>query len=103
MKNNSTREDKEKIGVNKVTGFSKIQKFPHNQPPSQEPQSPWVFTGKGKSLGKKNTGGNSVRDKDFLNSRARIFKERKCKNEEQQYADDWEELDHQEERKAYGY
>ena len=57
-----------------MTGLSKVQKFNHNHP-VEEPQSPWVFTGKGKSLGKKNTGGQaSIRDKDFLNSRARVFK-----------------------------
>lgn len=84
-KNHTNREEKERIGINKVTGLSKPQK--HHP---EEPQSPWVFTGKGKSLGKKSTTGiGSVREKDFVNSRARIFKEPKYKNEDEEYAEDW--------------
>ena len=45
----------DKVGINKVTGFSKGQKYGISQmnPNMEEVQSPWVFTGKGKSLGKK--------------------------------------------------
>lgn len=38
-----------------MTGFSKGQKFSSNQMVIEESQSPWIFSGKGKSLGKKPT------------------------------------------------
>lgn len=53
----STRDDK--IGVNKVTGL--IKAASRNQA-VDEPPSPWVFTGKGKSVGKK-PAGCTMRDK----------------------------------------
>lgn len=45
--------------MNKVTGFSKP---PQKYTPSEEVASPWLFTGKGKSLGKKPAAG-TIRDK----------------------------------------
>ena len=70
----------EKIGVNKVTGFAKGQKYLNTN--LEESQSPWVFTGKGKSLGKK-PNAEKVREKDHFGekySRVSGFKEKKIKN-----------------------
>ena len=78
-----------------MTGFSKGQKYGISQMNQnmEEVQSPWVFAGKGKSLGKK-PNAEKVREKEFLNekySRVKCLKEKKVKNEEDEYAEEWEE------------
>ena len=71
--------------------MSKVQKFgiPQINQNIQEGQSPWVFSGKGKSLGKK-PNAEKVREKEFLNEKNfKVKGMKKAKNEEEEYAEEW--------------
>jgi hypothetical protein len=79
---------------NKMMGLSKIQKSTN----VEESPSPWIFSGKGKSLGKKPNGA-TMRDRDFLVNKigkTKAVKEARNHNEEEQYADDWDEFEQKE-------